>query len=122
MAEMAIENAVEGCVRETFGALVAQYQREHAEDPSVRAVMDVIADDETGHAALAWSVAAWLDESLDAETRESVRVARDEAVLELARELDVEPPESLVREAGMPPRAVALAMLDGLRRSRWTAN
>jgi hypothetical protein len=118
-AALARENAVEGCVRETFGALVAHYQRERAEDPAVRVVMDVIADDETRHAALAWSVAAWLDGVLDADTRASVRAARDAAVESLAQELQQEVPASLVREAGMPPREVALAMLQGLRDARW---
>ncbi|MEZ4394929.1 MAG: ferritin-like domain-containing protein [Polyangiales bacterium] len=119
LTAIAVENAVEGCVRETFGALVAHYQRAHAEDPAVREAMDVIADDETGHAALAWSVAAWLDETLDADARAAVRAARDEAVRDLARELDAEVPEALVREGGMPPRPIALALLDGLRRARW---
>jgi hypothetical protein len=118
-AEMAMENAVEGCVRETFGALVAHWQRAHAEDQSIRAAMDVIAEDETRHAALAWSVAAWLDGTLSAEDRDAVRAARDAAVDALAQDLDAEVPEALTRAAGMPPRRVSLALLDGLRGGRW---
>jgi hypothetical protein len=64
-------------------------------------------------------VAAWLDGELDADTRAAVRAARDAAVESLAQELQQEVPESLVREAGMPPREVALAMLQGLREARW---
>src|SRR5262249_33228761 len=33
--EIAIENAVEGCVRETFGALLAVFQATRAQDPGI---------------------------------------------------------------------------------------
>ncbi|NIS36796.1 MAG: ferritin-like domain-containing protein, partial [Actinobacteria bacterium] len=33
--EIALENAVEGCVRETFGALVGAHQALRASDPSI---------------------------------------------------------------------------------------
>ncbi len=120
MDEIARENAVEGCVRETFGALVAHWQRDHATDTSIRAAMEVIAEDETSHAALAWRTAAWLDAHLDEVSRAEVRAAREAAVAELARELESEVPEALVRDAGMPPRDIARAMLDGLRAARWS--
>ena len=35
--EMALENIVEGCTRETYGALVAHHQARHAEDAGIRA-------------------------------------------------------------------------------------
>ncbi|HEY2366099.1 MAG TPA: ferritin-like domain-containing protein, partial [Polyangiaceae bacterium] len=44
---IAIENATEGCVRETFAALVAHWQALHARDPIVRAAYARIARDET---------------------------------------------------------------------------
>ena len=47
LEQMAIENAAEGCVRETFGALVAEWQAAHAEDAGVRREMASIAADET---------------------------------------------------------------------------
>ena len=50
---IALKNAVEGCVRETFGALLGGYQAEHAEDSELRACMRRIAADEARHAALA---------------------------------------------------------------------
>ena len=37
--ELAIENAVEGCVRETFGAALALWQADHAIDPQIRSTM-----------------------------------------------------------------------------------
>jgi rubrerythrin len=74
---LAIENAVEGCVAETFAALVAHHQAENARDPEVRRAMVRIADDEAGHAALAMAIEAWLAPQLTgAEQR---RVARAKA-------------------------------------------
>jgi hypothetical protein len=42
---MASENAVEGCIRETYGALLASWQAAHARDSEVAAEMARIADD-----------------------------------------------------------------------------
>jgi len=73
---IAVENAVEGCVRETFGALVATWQGIAAEDPLVRAAMARIARDETRHAALAFQINEWLMTRLDSSARARVRYAR----------------------------------------------
>jgi hypothetical protein len=54
---VACENAVEGCVHETFGAAVAVMQSERAREPSCRDAMKRIAADEIRHAELAWAVA-----------------------------------------------------------------
>jgi len=62
--ELALENAVEGCVRETWAALLAAHQAEHAADPELRAVMRGIAADEARHAELAWAIDAWLHTQL----------------------------------------------------------
>ena len=69
LLEIAIENAVEGCIRETFGALVAGHQAEHAQRLDVRRIMRHIARDETSHAELAWSVHAWILTQLDERER-----------------------------------------------------
>jgi rubrerythrin len=81
---MAIENAVEGCVRETYGALIARRAAHAHPDAEVRAAMKRIARDEARHATLAWTIAAWLEPRLDGAARHRVRSARDEAVRELA--------------------------------------
>jgi len=64
LEEIALENAVEGCVRETFAGVAATYKAAHAGDAGIAAAMRIIAQDETRHAALAWDVAAWLDGKL----------------------------------------------------------
>lgn len=50
--KLALDNAVEGCVRESFGALVAHHQAAHANDGQVRAAMVAIAEDDAPRRAL----------------------------------------------------------------------
>ncbi len=117
---LAIENAAEGCVRETFGALLAAHQAEHAADPEIRAEMATIADDETRHAALAWAVAEWASARLDAAGRARVAEAKAKAVDALRAEIEAETPASLVATAGLPTAASARALLDGAARRLWS--
>ena len=95
LAEIARENAVEGCVRETFAALVATWQSKHAL-PEIAEVFATIAADETRHAALSWSIAAWAMPRLDDATRASIVAACEEVV----RSLDQT--EEVVEGAGLP--------------------
>ena len=67
---IAAENAVEGCVRETLGAMLARFQAERAESHDVREVMERLADDELRHAALGWSIAAWAAPRLERDALE----------------------------------------------------
>jgi hypothetical protein len=84
---IARENAVEGCVRETFGALIAHHQAALASDRAVAHTMREIAADETRHAELAWRFAAWLQPQLSERGRTSVADARSRALHELERDL-----------------------------------
>ena len=120
LASMAIENAVEGCVRETFGALVAAWQARHAGDPGIARMMAAIATDETRHAALAWAIAGWAEPRLDAKSRRAVRAARLSAVRVLRREARVAFPPVLMRLAGLPSAARASALLDALDDGLWS--
>jgi hypothetical protein len=115
--DIALENAREGCVRETYGALVAQLQVERARDADVRAVMVEIADEETQHAALSWDIAAWLETKLDERGRAEVAAARREAFAALAEELAAPIAASLESAAGIPAAPVALSLLEDLERA-----
>ena len=64
---IAIENAIEGCLRETVGALVANGQAAFAVNPAIRAASRAIARDEAGHAALAFAVNRWVRGELSAD-------------------------------------------------------
>jgi hypothetical protein len=85
---IALENAVEGCVRETYGAVVGLVEARVSRDPDVRRAMRSIAADECRHAELAWEVAAWILPRLTPEQRDAVRRATAEAVAKLEREGD----------------------------------
>ncbi|HSN28729.1 MAG TPA: ferritin-like domain-containing protein [Kofleriaceae bacterium] len=83
---LAIENAVEGCVRETWGAVVALWQSERAPDPELRAAFALIARDEVRHAALGWAIDRWATSRLDHGAQVRVALAREAAVRALADE------------------------------------
>jgi hypothetical protein len=120
LEDVAIENAVEGCVHETFGAAVAMVQAATAGDRSVRAAMQTIARDEMRHAELSWTVARWLEERLDAAARARVRQARHDAGRDLVRATSREPPRELVEELGIPAARHARAIARDLRASLWS--
>jgi hypothetical protein len=114
---LALENAVEGCVRETWGALVALRQATQASERTVRAAMGRIARDELRHAELAWSVDAWLRPRLTEPQRQRVRNARATAVAELARDAAWPLPDAERQRLGLPGAREASHLLAELDRS-----
>jgi hypothetical protein len=108
--EIAIENAVEGCVRETFAAVIAHFQALNARDPVVRAAFTRIARDETRHAELAHDAARFFDAILDDAARARVARARDAALSELAHEA-VDFPTAVVELAGLPVKRSFLKLV-----------
>lgn len=115
---VARENAVEGCVRETFGALIASWQACNAGDPAVARAMRRIAGDETRHAALSWAVARWLEPRLPSRDRARVERARIRAMRALARKVRATAfPDALVQTLGLPRSGEATRMCQALARS-----
>lgn len=117
---IAIENAAEGCVRETFGAAVGMWQARHAKDRGVRRVMHGIARDEMRHASLAWAVDRWLRGELGPSGRNRMDAARKAAVAGLASELEREPTSALVDVLGVPSSGSALRLHAEIARTLWT--
>ncbi|MFT3772934.1 MAG: hypothetical protein QM820_46710 [Minicystis sp.] len=115
---LAIENAVEGIVRETFGAAVALHQAQHAEDPAVRAAFAAIAEDECAHAALSFRVAAFLDARLDADDKDRIEQAKRDAIAALQAEI-TEPEPAIAARIGLPSVAVARRILAGIEGELW---
>ena len=111
LLEIALENAVEGCVRETWGALIALRQAERAAEPSIRATMSRIAPDEVRHAELAWAVDRWLTPRLTATERAQVRAARVTALSELQRAAQVVADPDVCLRLGLPGAEESRAML-----------
>jgi len=108
LLEVAVENAAEGCVRETYGAAVAAYQGEWASDPGVRRVMRAIAVDEAEHASLGWSIDEWARSRLPAAQRKIVGLARERARADLRLHIQRPIALELISILGLPgPRASA---------------
>jgi hypothetical protein len=118
MAELAEENAAEGCVRETFGAMVASFQARTSEDGSIADTMRAIAVDEVEHARLAWDLDAFFLEHLNEDGRARRALALRTALEELRRDVAAAADTpALGRMSGMPSRAVALLALGELERA-----
>ena len=80
--QVALQNVAEGCVGETWAALLAFLKAERAHDPELRAAYARIAEDEARHAQLSWELHAWLRATLTAEERAALDAALQK---ELAR-------------------------------------
>lgn len=115
---LALENMVEGVVRETYAAAVELHRARVVEDPEVRAALAVVSRDEASHAQLSWDIARWLDEALDPSQRAAVAAAAARAVEELRDELRAPAPE-VTRVAGAPSAAAALALFGALEEGLW---
>ncbi len=115
--ELVEDDAVEGCVKETFGALLATWQAAHAGDARLRRTLRGIAADETRHAALAWDVLAWGAEKLDRAGRRRVARAMAHALADVERTADSPVHASIRLVAGYPPPVVARALSRALRKT-----
>jgi hypothetical protein len=111
------ENVVEGCVGESYGALVAMWQAERARDPAVSSAMRRIARDEARHAALSWALLRWGAARLTAPSRRKLDARMKDALTTLRVQADREVDDSVVLEAGYPPPAVARELV--ARFERW---
>ncbi|APR87309.1 putative lipoprotein [Minicystis rosea] len=107
LAELIEDTAVEGCIGETFGALLAAWQAEHAADARVRRTMRAIARDEARHAALAWEIWRWGMTRLPEADRTHMRRVLDDAFLMLVHRAPSDVPAIVQRVAGHPAPAVA---------------
>jgi hypothetical protein len=116
LLEIALENATEGCVRETYGALSAHYQATAADDPELRGAWAIIAPEETEHAELAHALHRWLMPKLSEDERQGVVSALRETLQALSSELLVEPEAELVSGAGVPDAAHARQLYGALER------
>ena len=101
---LAIENAVEGCVRETYGVVGAAWLARLV-PAQFRDALDSVAEDEATHAALAWDLDAWLISGLSQGARARVSAARSAAFAELETRTHV----PALTCFGVPPTAQRVA-------------
>jgi hypothetical protein len=78
--EVALENAVEGCVRETYGAALVLLHAARSCDAEVRAALASLARDECGHGETSWAVLRWTMSKLSSVERAEIVRAMHEAL------------------------------------------
>jgi hypothetical protein len=113
--EMAAENVREGVVRETLGAAFGHWQARHAGERIVRSVMKRIATEETSHAELSWAVDEALRARLTPAENAQLDLVRDAALNEFERAVERPAARELEARAGLPPVAVAKALVAAAR-------
>ena len=114
---IAIDNIQEGCIGETWGALVGLYQAEKAKDPIIADTMRKIGLDEVGHASFSWEIQDWLLVRLSNSAKERVHKAQKNAIKKLKENI-VEPyDQSHMLLAGLPEPHVAKQLADKLIQS-----
>lgn len=82
---LALDNGVEGCVREAFAAGLVARQARRAEDEDARRAFSRIAPEERAHARLAAEIQRFAMRRLSPSDRRVVRAAMEAALEELAR-------------------------------------
>jgi hypothetical protein len=110
LLDLAIENAVEGCVHEAFAAVQAAYQARSADSGEMRRLFACIARDESRHAQLAQQIHHWLKLRLDARENHLVEQARLGALGALCGGVASSDTPFGDRSLGLPGRDMALAI------------
>lgn len=103
--DVALQNAVEGCVKEAWGALLARWSARNACTAELRDLHSRIADDEARHAELAWDLYDWLAARLHPRDRAKVDRARRDALSRLPA-VATSHATALPTELGIEPRLV----------------
>ena len=91
--EVALHNAVEGCVQEAWAACVATHQSLHA-DESLKAIFAQIAKDEIEHAQLSWDLHRWFCAQLSVEEQRQIQQAQINAIRQLQTQASTHHPEA----------------------------
>ncbi len=117
--EIALENAVEGCVNETFAAACGLWQSEYAQLDVFRKVIGHITEEEMGHAALSWEIHQWILPQLSELQQDQIRVAQAEAVESLVNDFKQESNPVLQQAFGLPTKDDATRLFAQLKNSVW---
>jgi hypothetical protein len=120
LVDVARENAVEGCVNETFAALMAVHQAGAAAHEPLRNALQSIAREEVRHAQLAWEIHAWALSKLTASERRRVCGALAGAAARLiASSADAAQDEATRRALGLPDAQRKRSLASALDEALW---
>lgn len=79
----ALDNAVEGCVREAWSALACAVSARRADTSALRIAYERLAVDEAEHAQLAWDLHQWFMAQVSPDQRDIIIVAQHQAIADL---------------------------------------
>ena len=107
---LALENAIEGCIHESYAALQALHQSQHAKTSEWRELFGTIAVDEIKHAQLSLQIHQWLMKKLTAEERQRILAAQQRAVQQLIDYHTAHEPDSKLSILGLPDSKTAVRL------------
>ena len=84
---MALHNATEGCIHETWSALEAHLISHSAKTPELRSAFAVISREESAHAQLSWDLHHWFCEQLTEEQVKQLQRAQRLALQQLPNQI-----------------------------------
>ncbi len=113
--EIALENAVEGCVNESFAATCGLWQHAHAEHDVFREVIGHITEEEIGHGALSWSIHEWIMPQLTEAQQAHVLQAQAKAFDTLEENFKLEEHPEVRIALGLPNQTEASALIHSFR-------
>ena len=117
LESIATDNMIEGCIGESWGALVGLHQAVTASDKSIAQVMQVIANEEIEHASLSWEIHAWLFPQLTSQEKERVVIAKQMALLELIKKAQQGTDQYVNQVMGLPEPKTATILAKKLVQS-----
>ncbi|MEM9692868.1 MAG: ferritin-like domain-containing protein [Myxococcota bacterium] len=115
---LAYENVVEGCVGETFAALLNHHQALRAPLPAWREVFGEIAADELRHAELSWRIHVWAWPRLDRFERAELHRAMERTVDRMEHPAALTPDTR--RRLGLPTPERSRRLVGLLRSRLWS--
>lgn len=121
LEDIAVENMVEGCVRETYGALIALYQSQHAQDSQVRGFMKRIAEEEAEHAQLGADIDSWV-RAIRPRLVPALEAARVRGIEELRVGIENEESVEVRTQLGLPSSSDHRTLFAALEDSIWKAD
>lgn len=82
--EVAMQNAVDGCIYETWAALLANWQSTHLpSDPELQTVYEQIGKNKAMHGQLAWDLHFWFLSKLRTREKKQLSRAQSKAIAQL---------------------------------------
>lgn len=117
--QLAMDNAVQGCVMSTFRAVRLRHQAELARNSEVLRIVADWAADESRHAGFYWEMHRWALSQISPQRGRDIRAAQLGAIRQLRERAAQEPVGDHDDELGLPDSEARAALLDALDQELW---